>query len=130
MVNVPVLSKQNVLTWAPYTVFCGYVPDIPLEPSLKRLNEYAKLKKMGRGGGAEDTKKSINLKNTNNLDISLLSCKNSVVKKVIMLTMSTIKIKPRVDLSISGSFIVLFSIFLIILPLWLVKPVFITMAKV
>ena len=85
---------------------------------------------MGRGGGAEDTKKSINLKNTNNLDISLLSCKNSVVKKVIMLTMSTIKIKPRVDLSISGSFIVLFSIFLIILPLWLVNPVFITMAKV
>jgi hypothetical protein len=38
-VNVPVLSKQNVLIWAPSTVFWGYVPTIPLYPSLNKENE-------------------------------------------------------------------------------------------
>ena len=53
-VRVPVLSKHRFLTWAPSTVLWGSVPIIPF--NLKRTNEtvYAILKKIGKGGGAED----------------------------------------------------------------------------
>lgn len=73
LVKVPVLSKQNIFIRDPSTVFCGSVPDIPFE--LRRYNEkeYARLKKIGKGGGAEETRKSINLKNTKSLSISLVN---------------------------------------------------------
>jgi hypothetical protein len=44
--------------------------------------------------------------------------------------MATSKTKINVVLNMSGSFTVLLRIFLIIRPLWVVKPVLITTAKV
>ena len=72
-VKVPVLSKQNIFNREPSTVFCGSVPEIPLEPNLYKEKEYARLNRIGKGGGAEDAKKSINLKKTNSLSMSLTS---------------------------------------------------------
>lgn len=126
LVNVPVLSKQNVLICAPSTVFCGYVPVMPLYPSLNKHIEQARLKNMGRGGGADDDRNSMHLKNTMTLSISYLSIKNMVAKNMIKPMITTSNTNMRVVLMISGSLTVLFIIFLIILPRCVVKPVLIT----
>lgn len=130
LVNVPVLSKQKVFTCAPSTVFWGSVPVIPRYPSLSKEKEYAKLKNIGRGGGAAEARKSINLKKTNNLSISSLSIRCMMTKKVMKLTMTTYSTKIRVVRIMSGSLTVLFKILRIIRPRWVVNPVLITTAYV
>ena len=89
---------------------------MPLKPNLSKESEYAKLKNMGSGGGADEVRKSTNLKNTNSLSISLTSCKYKVAKNVIKLTITTSATKMPVDLSMSGSLTVRFNIFLMIRP--------------
>ena len=130
LVNVPVLSKQNVSNCEPYTVFCGYVPDMPLKPNLNKDSEQVKLKNIGKGGGADEVRKSTNLKNTNNLSMSLTSCKYKVAKNAIKLTITTSPTNIPVDLSISGSLTVRLRILRIIRPRCVVKPVFMTIEQV
>jgi len=110
--------------------FLGSVPIIPRYANLNKENELARLNRIGKGGGIEEAKKSINLKKINNFSISFCSNRKRVQKNVIILTMVTSKTKINVVLNISGSFTVLLTIFLIIRPLWVVKPVLITTAKV
>lgn len=71
---------------------------------------------MGRGGGADDDRNSMHLKNTITLSISYLSIKNMVAKNMIKPMMTTSNTNMRVVLMISGSLTVLFIIFLMILP--------------
>lgn len=88
------------------------------------------MKKIGRGGGAEEVRNYKNLKKMKILSPSCLTSKNNVAKKVMTLTITTSSTKIKVDRMISGSFTVLFIIFLIILPRCVVKPVLIIIAKV
>ena len=85
---------------------------------------------MGKGGGADEARKSINLKTINNFYMSLCNSKNNVAKNVMIPTITTYSTKTMVVLNISGSLTVLFNIFLIILPRWVAKPVLITIANV
>jgi hypothetical protein len=95
----------------------GSVPIIPRYANLNKENELARLNRIGKGGGIEEAKKSINLKKINNFSISFCSNRKRVQKNVIILTMVTSKTKINVVLNISGSFTVLLTIFLIIRPL-------------
>lgn len=72
---------------------------------------------MGSGGGAEEARKSMNLKNTNSLSISLSNNILMVERYTRRLTKTTSNTNINVDLKISGSLTVLFSIFLMICPL-------------
>jgi hypothetical protein len=74
------------------------------------------LKKIGRGGGAEDDRKSKNLKKIKIGSMLSRSNRNKVAKKVMMLTQTTSATNIKVVRMISGSLIVLFIIFLIIRP--------------
>lgn len=83
---------------------------------------------MGKGGGAEEARKSMNLKNTNNLSISLSNNIRMVEKYTRRPTISTSITNIKVDLKISGSLTLLFNIFLIICPLKVSNPVLMTTA--
>ncbi len=83
---------------------------------------------MGSGGGAEEARKSMNLKNTNSLSISLSNKILMVERYTRRLTETTSNTNIKVDLKISGSLTVLFNIFLIICPLNVWNPVLITIA--
>ena len=116
-VNVPVLSKQRVFTYAPFTVCCGSVPDIYFILNLVSENEYATLKKIGRGGGAADPRKSNNLKKINRGYISLLKSSGSEARNPMVATMTTSTMKNIADLKRSGYLLSLVRIFRMIRPL-------------
>jgi hypothetical protein len=90
---------------------------IPLKLNLNKDKEYARLKKIGNVGGADDAKKSIALKNTKTFSMSLSNKRYNIANNVIILTKTTSKTNMRVVLRMSGSLIVLLRIFLRILPL-------------